>query len=41
VIVDLLNADLAVSQARLALAFAAINARSALAALRRAAALDS
>ena len=40
VIVDLLNADYAVSQARLALAFSAINTRSALAALNRAAALD-
>lgn len=40
VIVDLLNADLTVSQARLALANAAINTRAALAALNRAAGLD-
>lgn len=40
VIVDLLNADLAVSQARLALANSAISTRAALAALNRAAGLD-
>jgi outer membrane protein TolC len=40
VIVDLLQADLTVSQARLARANAAINARAALAALRRAAAVE-
>jgi outer membrane protein TolC len=40
VIVDLLDADLTVSQARLQMANAAINTRAALAQLRRAAALD-
>jgi outer membrane protein TolC len=40
VIVDLLNADLTVSQARLQRANAAINSRAALAALRRAAAVE-
>lgn len=40
VIVDLLNADLAVSQARLALANSAIATRAALAALNRAAGID-
>jgi outer membrane protein TolC len=39
VIVDLMDADLSVSQARLALASAAINARAALATLKRAAVL--
>jgi outer membrane protein TolC len=41
VIVDLLDADLAVSQARLALANSAINTRAALAALNRAVSLDT